>query len=59
MKKLKKTYKPSYKSKEDIPKRYFKNLTASEKKKMISEVLERPQNLKYWTADKAYEKRLT
>lgn len=58
MKTLKKSYSPSYKTKEDIPKRYFKNLNASEKKKMISEVLERPQNLKYWTADKAYEKRL-
>lgn len=58
MKKLKKLYRSSYKTEEDIPKRYFKNLTASEKKKMISEILERPQNLKYWSADKAYEKRL-
>lgn len=58
MKKLKKFYKSSYKTEEDIPKRYFKNLNASEKKKMISEVLERPQNLKYWSADKAYEKRI-
>ena len=56
MKNLKKPYSPSYKTKEDIPKRYFKNLNASEKKKMISEVLERPQNLKYWTTDKAFEK---
>lgn len=59
MKTFKKLYSPSYRTKEDIPKRYFKNLTASEKKKMISEVLERPNNLKYWTADKAYEKRIT
>lgn len=58
MKTLKKYYPASYKNKKDIPKRYFKNLNTSEKKKMISEVLKRPQNLDYWTADKAFEKRI-
>lgn len=53
-----KKYKPSYKKKKDIPTRYVKDLTPSEEKKMVKEILARPASLKYWTGDQAYEKRL-
>jgi len=55
---FKKKYKPSYKSKDKIPKRYFNNLNDKERKLMEKEILKRPMSLKYWSADKAYAKRL-
>ncbi len=51
-------YKPSYKSKAKIPEKYFEGLNTKERKLMTKEILERPQSLKYWSADKAYSKRL-
>jgi hypothetical protein len=55
---FKKKYKPSYKSKDKIPERYFDNLNTKEKKLMEKEILKRPMSLTYWSADKAYAKRL-
>lgn len=51
-------YKPAYKSKDKIPEKYFEGLNEKERTLMTKEILQRPQSLKYWSADKAYTKRL-
>lgn len=51
-------YKPAYKSKDKIPEKYFEGLNTKERALMTKEILQRPQSLKYWSADKAYTKRL-
>lgn len=53
-----KKYKPAYKSADKIPERYFEGLNQKERALMTKEILKRPDSLKYWSADKAYAKRL-
>jgi len=53
-----KKYKPLYKTKKQIPRRYTEDLLPSEKKQMEKEILTRPKSLKFWTGDKLYKKRI-